>query len=245
MGDRAKNKLTAVAIRNAPDGKLQDGGGLILVKKGGGGKWAYRYSFLGRRREMGLGSLDDVTLAAARKARDEWARVLADGRDPISERELAQEQIIVDRQRFDPSFEDMAEIAFEARKAKLRGEGERGKWMSPIRVHMIPRLGRRQMSKISPTDIRAALAPIWREKHDRDEMRRADPVHIFSRQALRRRLQPRHGEEGKDDAGRGHAQDALDHRAPLAREPGSFPKAQRSRLRAPMPALGHPDSGAQ
>ncbi|WP_172720978.1 hypothetical protein [Pseudooceanicola lipolyticus] len=46
--------------------------------------------------EDGLGSIDDLTLAAVRKARDECARVLAVGRAPISERELAQEQIIAD-----------------------------------------------------------------------------------------------------------------------------------------------------
>lgn len=165
MGDRSRNKLTAVSIRNAPDGKLQDGGGLILNKKGDAGKWVYRYSFLGRRREMGLGSLDDISLSAARRARDDWSRVLADGKDPISERELANAQIVAERERLDPTFEDMAEIAFEARKVKLRGEGERGKWMSPIKVHMIPKIGRRQMSKISPTDIRTALAPIWRTKY--------------------------------------------------------------------------------
>ncbi|WP_394326130.1 Arm DNA-binding domain-containing protein [Rhodobacter capsulatus] len=39
-----------------------------------------------RRRDMGLGSLDAVTLAQARRERDRWAAVLASGRDPISER---------------------------------------------------------------------------------------------------------------------------------------------------------------
>lgn len=57
-----RNKLTAVAIKNAGDGKLQDGGGLYLIKKGGSGRWIYRYQLQKRRREMGLGSLADVSL---------------------------------------------------------------------------------------------------------------------------------------------------------------------------------------
>jgi len=37
--------------------------------------------------------------------------------------------------------------------------------MSPIRLYMIPALGRKHMSSIHQTDIHAALKPIWREKH--------------------------------------------------------------------------------
>lgn len=62
--------LTAIGIKTAPDGKLWDGNGLMLIKRGSSGKWVYRYSIYGRRREMGLGSWPDVTLSDARKARD-------------------------------------------------------------------------------------------------------------------------------------------------------------------------------
>ena len=83
-----QNKLTALKIKAAaPGDKLQDGGGLRLDRTEGGGKWIYRYSFSGRRREMGLGSMPDVTLADARRARTQWAAVLQSGLDPISERE--------------------------------------------------------------------------------------------------------------------------------------------------------------
>lgn len=76
-------KLFNASIKAAPDGKLQDGRGLILVKTGETGRWVFRYSYLGRRREMGLGSWPVVTLAEARKQRDRWATVLASGEDPI------------------------------------------------------------------------------------------------------------------------------------------------------------------
>ncbi|MCV6591740.1 MAG: Arm DNA-binding domain-containing protein, partial [Silicimonas sp.] len=62
-----EKKLTAVAIKNAQDGKHFDGGGLMLIKKGPAGKWVYRFSHLGKRREMGLGRWPDISLAEARK----------------------------------------------------------------------------------------------------------------------------------------------------------------------------------
>jgi hypothetical protein len=83
---RARNRLTAIQIKNASDGKIEDGGGLRLVKKGESAKWVFRYSHLGRRREMGLGNMPTTNLAKARQNRDKWEGELAAGRDPITVR---------------------------------------------------------------------------------------------------------------------------------------------------------------
>ena len=66
-GERMKNKLTTTEIKHASDSKIFDGGGLILNKKGKRGKWVFRYSHLGKRREMGIGTWPDLSLAGARK----------------------------------------------------------------------------------------------------------------------------------------------------------------------------------
>lgn len=162
---RERNRLTAIQVRNAGDGRLYDGGGLMLVRKGGAGKWVWRYSYLGRRRDMGLGSQGAITLAEARKMRDRWAAVLAKGNDPISVRDAEREAARREMDRQDPTFERMAQIVFEAKRDALRGGGTRGRWMSPIKLYMIPALGRKRMSAIHQLDIHAALKPIWREKH--------------------------------------------------------------------------------
>lgn len=160
-----KNKLTAVAIRKAADGKHFDGGGLTLIKKGDRGKWVYRYSHLKQRREMGLGAWPDLSLAEARDARDKWAAVLAGGDDPIAVRDAEREQHIADRNKSDPTFAEMVDIVFEAKKGGLRGEGKRGRWRSPLDTHVIPKIGRKPMSSISQVDVRDAIKPIWRKKH--------------------------------------------------------------------------------
>lgn len=161
----ARNKLKALEA-NKGIGKLFDGGGLYLHKKTAeAGRWTYRYKHQGRSREMGLGSFPLVSLAAARKARDSWEQVLKSGEDPIIARERQREQEREEASRRDPTFEEAAEITFEAKRQSLRGEGRSGKWMSPIKLYLIPAIGNRRMSELHQADIHGALAPIWKTKH--------------------------------------------------------------------------------
>lgn len=160
-----RNKLTALGIKKADSGKLFDGGGLTLVKKGDSGKWVYRYSHLGKRREMGLGSWPTLSLADARQARDQWASVLASGRDPISIREADAAEAIAQRDRKDPTFSELTDIVFEARRDTLRGGGTRGRWRSPVDLYLIPAFGRRRGSELTARDVADAVRPIWKTKH--------------------------------------------------------------------------------
>ncbi|RMD89891.1 MAG: DUF4102 domain-containing protein, partial [Alphaproteobacteria bacterium] len=51
---RARNRLTAAFVRNAPPAKWCDGAGLYFVKRDdGGAQWVLRLMVHGRRREMG------------------------------------------------------------------------------------------------------------------------------------------------------------------------------------------------
>jgi hypothetical protein len=52
----------------------------------GGGSYFYRYSLGDRRREIGLGSRDKVSLADACKAAKAWAVLRDEGHDPIETR---------------------------------------------------------------------------------------------------------------------------------------------------------------
>lgn len=157
--------LTNVAIKNAGPGRMQDGQGLFLDRTVSGGKWTYRYQFAGKRRDMGLGTWPSVSLADARKERDLWAAEIRAGRDPISVRRAQKEDAAALRDKQDPTFADMAQTAFEARRAKLRGGGARGRWFSPLATHVIPHIGKMRMSQIHQSDIRDALNPIWRKMH--------------------------------------------------------------------------------
>lgn len=159
----ALNKLTAVEVKAASPGKYSDGGGLWLVKrKVGGGQWVLRVTVHGRRREMGLGSATDISLRDARTTAAKWRNLAAQEVDPIKQRKKDRRTA----QRNLHILTDIATDAFESRKAELKGDGEAGRWFSPLRLHILPRLGKVPVAEIDQTDIRDTLAPIWHSKAD-------------------------------------------------------------------------------
>lgn len=160
---RAQNRLSASFVKNAPAGKHCDGAGLWLVKRDdGGAQWVLRVTVHGRRREMGLGGFPSLGLAEARKQAARWRAVAAENRDPIKERE-AEERAA---RREDISLEVITADAFEARKAELKGDGTAGRWLSPLNIHVLPKLGKVPVTDLDQRDIRDCLAPIWHDKAD-------------------------------------------------------------------------------
>jgi integrase len=162
------NKLTATQAKKAAPGKYSDGGGLWLHKRpDGGAQWVLRVSIHGRRREMGLGRYDPdgkngLTLRDARSAADEWRAVVRQGSDPIKVRERQRREAAKE----DHTLETVAEEAFEARKAELKGDGLAGRWFTPLKLHVLPKLGKVPIEDIDQQDIKNTLAPIWHSKAD-------------------------------------------------------------------------------
>ncbi len=160
---RARNKLSSVFVKNAPPGKHGDGAGLWLIKRvDGGAQWMLRVSIHGRRREMGLGGYPDTGLAQAREAADRWRSVAKAGFDPIKERERERRA----QRREDIALAVMTKDAFEVLKADLKDDGKAGRWLSPLELHVLPKLGRMPVTDIDQRDIRDTLAPIWHTKFE-------------------------------------------------------------------------------
>ncbi|EJF98597.1 hypothetical protein MEI_00420 [Bartonella vinsonii subsp. arupensis Pm136co] len=155
------NRLNARAVATLGAGKYNDGASLLLHKrKDGGAQWLYRYTIHGRRREMGLGALRDVSLKQARETATQWRSVLHEGRDPIKERNKQKREAM----RNLHYLKDIAVDAFESRKAELKNDGKNGVWFAPLRLYILPKLGCLPVSEITQTDIRKVLAPIWHTK---------------------------------------------------------------------------------
>jgi hypothetical protein len=154
---RELNKLKASKIKTCEAGKHGDGGGLWLVKRAdGGGQWVLRVVAHGRRREMGLGSLADVSLAKARDLAAHHRALAKGGIDPIKQRDKERREAA----RNMHLLADIALDAFESRKAELKGDGKAGRWFSPLELHILPKLGRVPVAEIDQRDIRDTLAPI-------------------------------------------------------------------------------------
>jgi integrase len=160
---RAKDRLTAGFLKAPKPGKHCDGAGLwLVVRDDGGAQWVLRVTVHGRRREMGLGGYPALGLAEARKIAGRWRDMTAAGRDPIMERE-AEERAA---RREDITLAILTHDAFEARKAELKGDGTAGRWLSPLTLHVLPKLGKVPVTDIDQRDIRDCLAPLWHVKAD-------------------------------------------------------------------------------
>jgi hypothetical protein len=84
--------LTALKVKSAEPGRYGDGGKLyLLVRPDKSAFWLFRYTAGGKLREMGLGparGLHAVTLAKARAKAFNLYEQVAEGLDPLAEREL-------------------------------------------------------------------------------------------------------------------------------------------------------------
>ncbi|HDR8925971.1 hypothetical protein WS58_15865 [Burkholderia pseudomultivorans] len=106
--------------------KLFDGGGLyLLIAPSGGKHWRLKYRFGGKEKSLSLGAHPEVTLAAARKLRDEARAFLVAGVDPSEVRKqeratLRDEAARRDaRMRFSLDSDGALSIRLSARRMNL------------------------------------------------------------------------------------------------------------------------------
>lgn len=151
--------LTQMQAKNLGAGKHCDGQGLWLIKRDQRfGNWILRLTLNGKRREMGLGPWPEVTIGEARERAAKARYQVRDGVDPISERLKARSRT------HGLTFAEAVDGCFEARKAELKGDGVPGQWLSPLKVHVVPRLGSTPVTEIDQHVLKGVFDPIWHEK---------------------------------------------------------------------------------
>jgi integrase len=160
---RARNKLTARKVATLSEPKRHsDGGSLYLAIDGDGEamrrRWLFFYLWNDKRREMGLGGFPAVSLADARRLRDEAERLVREGRDPIASRDLAKEE-----RAAKPTFGEIADKLVAAKEGEWRNEKHRQQWRDSLTILAAP-LRSRPVDEIDTTAILAVLTPLWREK---------------------------------------------------------------------------------
>jgi len=101
---------------------LADGDGLYLqISSTNAKSWIFRYSRKGKSREMGLGSLKAVGLAAARLKAAECRGLLADGIDPCAAREAERAQQAIEDARA-ITFDQCAEAFIASHRAAWKNQ---------------------------------------------------------------------------------------------------------------------------
>lgn len=155
------NVLSQFKAKSLGPGKHFDGQGLMLVKSSKeAGKWILRLAIAGRRREMGLGRWPDVSIAEARERAAEARKRVRDGVDPVAERKATV------RRAERLTVADAIQECFTARQAELKNDGQAGRWLSPLSVHIIPKIGDLPIEDIDQHVLRQTLEPIWHKKAD-------------------------------------------------------------------------------
>jgi integrase len=160
---RARNKLTARKVATLSEPKRHsDGGSLYLAIDGDGEamrrRWLFFYLWNDKRREMGLGGFPAVSLADARRLRDEAERLVREGRDPIASRDLAKEE-----RAAKPTFGEIADKLVAAKEGEWRNEKHRQQWRGSLSVLAAP-LRCRPVDEIDTAAVLAVLTPIWQTK---------------------------------------------------------------------------------
>jgi hypothetical protein len=153
-------KLTARAVATlVKPGRHSDGGNLYLhVGPNGERRWAFMFVLNGKQREMGLGSARDVTLARARELAADARRHLAEGRDPIAERDTTRAKA-----RPVPTFAAVADDLYATLSPTWENERHRWQWNQALTVLAKP-LRSMPVDQIAVADILSLLKPIWLEK---------------------------------------------------------------------------------
>jgi integrase len=163
---RGINKLSARTVAMAKEpGLYGDGANLYLqvADVDGNGltkSWVLRYMLAGRPRKMGLGSINDFSLAEARERARQARQQLADGIDPIESRLVER-----DARRRDEveriAFKDAAAKYLAVHESGWRNAKHRAQWRSTLTSYAFPTLGGRPVKAIDAVLINGALASIW------------------------------------------------------------------------------------
>lgn len=185
MGKLTQRAVLAAKPSMGRDGKAvkrsyQDGDGLFLICAPTGAKsWMLRVQVDGKRRDIGLGSLDDgsgraafaagdnrldetplmlrkrLTLAEAREKAAALRKLAKAGSNPVMERD--RERVVV------PTF---ATALGEAHKALASGWSDKTAkaFKTSLEEHAVPKLGAMPVDAIGGAEIVLALAPIWTDK---------------------------------------------------------------------------------
>lgn len=133
-----------------------DGEGLYLsVKPSGAKSYVLRTVVHGKRRDFGLGSVADTSLADAREKAREMRKVARDGGDPGYQKK---EKSL--------TFGEAAQAYYQIIAPSFSSGKHAALWLSGLKKHVFPRLGTVPVAVVTVTDVRQVLEPIWTSKYE-------------------------------------------------------------------------------
>ena len=151
---RTLNNLTDRQIKASAykgnDQKLFDGGGLYLLINKGGKYWRFKYRHLGKEKLSALGVYPQVSLADARKKRDELKKQISDGLDPNSHKKEVQRKKTVESNN---TFQSLALEWYEEIHSHDVSHDHARKNLERLQKYIFPKLGDSPINEIKPSDL--------------------------------------------------------------------------------------------
>lgn len=140
------------------------GGGLYLsISASGSRSWVFRYVFNKRQREMGLGSLTKVTLAAAREKAREARETVGAGGDPLADRQARKSALAAAVEK-SVTFEWCASEFIKDKSPEWKNAKHAAQWTTTLEQYAYPVIGKMLVKDVELPHILAILRPIWKDK---------------------------------------------------------------------------------
>jgi integrase len=147
-----------------------DGGGLYLkVQKSKDGdslnkSWIYRWGAQGKY-SIGLGSLNDFSLAEARERLRECRKMVAEGKNPKEEKDR-DKKALQQAKANSITFRAAAKKYMELNRASWTNEKNAQQWANTLDTYAYPIIGDTACAEITKEHVLKILEPIWSNKHD-------------------------------------------------------------------------------
>lgn len=153
--------LTVVEIKNAKPRekpyKMTDEKGLYLLVNPNGSKlWKFKYRFSGVEKKLSFGAFPDVSLSAAREARDEARRQLTNTIDPgILKNSIKRSKKMAEENSFEAIAREW-HAKFTPKWSKNHGE----RILIRLEQNIFPWVGKRSINEVTAPEILSALRRI-------------------------------------------------------------------------------------
>ncbi len=117
----------------------------------------------GRRREFGIGSYPEVTLASARERAREMRDAIDHGVDPVAEKRAARHAAIAARVGA-LTFKEAAERVLAVKVREFRNPKHAAQWRSTLETYAFPVLGALPVADVTTAHVLEVLEPLWTTK---------------------------------------------------------------------------------
>ena len=125
--------------------------------------WVLRYERHGKERMMGLGSASDFSLKEARGRARTARQLLADGVDPLDQKQAtrAAAKLAAARRL---AFREASQRYFDQNEKRWRSASHRDEFLRSLEAYAYPVIGGMDVAAIGIADILRILEPVWTSK---------------------------------------------------------------------------------